>query len=38
MTGSAKGGELSGLYAVVEERFHYVDAYGVERYVQGTAV
>lgn len=32
------GGEQAGLYAIVEERFHYVDAYGIERYVEGTAV
>ena len=38
MAGSPKGGELAGLYAVVEERFHYVDAYGVERYIEGTVV
>lgn len=31
-------GELAGLYAVVEERFHYVDAYGAERYVLGEPV
>jgi len=36
--GGYKSGELAGLYAVVEERFHYVDAYGVERYIEGTVV
>ncbi len=34
----AVGGELRGNYAVVEERFHYVDAYGVERFIQGEIV
>ncbi len=34
----ALSGELAGLYAVVEERFHYVDAYGVERFIQGEIV
>ena len=37
-TAGAVGGELRGLYAIVEERFHYVDAYGVERFIQGTVV
>jgi len=32
------GGELAGLIAIVEERIHYVDAYGVERYIEGTEV
>jgi len=36
--GAPGSGELAGLYAVVEERFHYVDAYGQERYIQGTVV
>ena len=36
--GALEGGELAGVYAVVEERFHYVDAYGVERYIQGEPV
>ena len=31
-------GEGSGVLAVVEERLHYVDAYGVERQFQGTVV
>lgn len=31
-------GELAGLYKVVQERFHYVDASGIERYLQGVAV
>ena len=31
-------GELSGVYAVVQTRWHYVDAFGDERYVEGTKV
>lgn len=31
-------GEQAGVIAVVEERLHYVDAYGFERYVEGTLV
>ncbi len=37
-TAGAVGGEVAGAYEVVEERFHYVDAYGVERQIQGTVV
>ena len=36
--GFSRGGEGSGVIAVVEERIHYVDAYGEERYIKGTAV
>lgn len=32
------GSELAGLYAVVEESFHYVDAYGTERQLWGEPV
>lgn len=32
------GSEQSGLIAVVETRLHYVDAYGTERYFEGTVV
>lgn len=32
------GGESTGVIAVVEERLHYVDAYGAERYIEGTIV
>jgi len=32
------GSELSGVISVVETRFHYVDAYGNERYIEGTLV
>jgi len=31
-------GELVGLIAIVETRIHYFDAFGQERYIQGTAV
>jgi len=31
-------GELAGVIAVVETCFHYFDAYGVERWIEGTAV
>lgn len=31
-------GEGSGVIAIVEERFHYIDAYGNERYIEGTLV
>lgn len=30
------GSEQSGIIAIVETRFHYVDAYGVERFIEGT--
>ena len=30
--------ELAGPIAVVQTRFHYVDKYGVERYVEGTEI
>ncbi len=36
--GVAKGDEGAGVLAIVEERLHYVDAYGVERQIQGTVV
>lgn len=36
--GVAKGDEGAGVIAVVEERLHYVDAYGQERQIQGTVV
>lgn len=32
------GDEAHGVIAVVEDRLHYVDAYGTERYIKGTAV
>lgn len=32
------GSELAGPVKIVESRFHYVDKYGIERYVEGTAV
>lgn len=32
------GNELAGPIAVVQTRLHYVDKYGVERYVEGTAI
>lgn len=32
------GGEGAGVLAIVETRLHYVDAYGKERYIMGTAV
>ena len=32
------GSELAGPIAVVQTRFHYVDKYGVERYIEGTAI
>jgi len=31
-------GEGQGIIAIVETRFHYVDAYGVERFLEGTIV
>lgn len=31
-------GELTGVIAVVQTRLHYVDAYGVERFIEGTVV
>jgi len=31
-------GEGQGIIAIVETRLHYVDAYGTERYIQGTAI
>lgn len=31
-------GELIGLIAVVQTRLHYLDAYGAERYIEGTAI
>lgn len=36
--GEVEGDEGAGILAVVEERLHYVDAYGTERYFKGTAV
>lgn len=36
--GDLGGNELSGLLGIVEERLHYVDAYGTERYFQGTVI
>jgi len=33
-----KRGESAGVIAVVETRFHYVDASGTERYIQGAAI
>jgi len=32
------GSEVSGVFEVVETRLHYVDAYGNERYIEGTLV
>ncbi len=32
------GSEVSGIIAVVETRLHYVDAYGVQRFIEGTIV
>lgn len=34
--GAPGSGELGGVIAVVEERLHYVDAYGDERWIEGT--
>lgn len=31
-------GEDGGQIAIVQERFHYLDAYGVERWIEGTAI
>lgn len=36
--GAPSVGELRGVIAVVEERLHYLDAYGQERYIEGTVV
>lgn len=36
--GAYESGELAGLIAIVEERLHYVDAYGDERYLEGIKI
>lgn len=38
IAGASEAGELRGVIAVVEERLHYLDAYGVERYIEGALV
>jgi len=36
--GRSVASELTGNIRVIEERLHYSDAYGVERYIEGTAI
>lgn len=36
--GAPGSGERSGVIKIVETRFHYLDAYGAERYIEGTIV
>ncbi len=37
-SGGVSGNELAGVLAIVETRIHYVDAYGVERWLEGGIV
>ena len=38
IAGAPGGSDLAGVLAVVEDRLHYSDAYGVERWLKGTIV
>lgn len=37
-SGGVSGSEVAGILAIVETRIHYVDAYGVERWLEGGIV